>query len=318
MSLSLLSKVLCGSVLCFAVFVLGGRALATIEISGNAAPLVNTPGNFAAGGVVIGINGNPPPSGDMFVNGGSVLTSTSGIVGELFNGVGNASVASGGTWNISGPLNVGLAGHGQMNASGNNAVSATAVTLGAQLGAGGQLTISGSNPLTSPGGLVVGDAGSGQFTVGAGFGPTTASLPFVNLGDETSGNGTASMEAGTTWNIAGHLGVGVRGTGTLNVVGNTVPVGPPAALNTATATLGDQVTGAAIQGTANLSGNSLWTNTGALVVGNAAKAATTMSTGSRLSALSPFRADRQVVLPRSPIAGWRRWELTAAVRGRYR
>ena len=270
------------STCCLGMCVVCGTASANIEITGNAFPLVNTPGNFAAAapGVVVGINGNPPGSGNMFVNGGSVLTSPVGTVGELSNGIGSVSVAGGGFWNISGQLNVGLAGHGTMNVSGNNAVSATSVTVGAQLGSGGTLSVSGSNPLASPGGLVVGDAGSGQFTVAGGFGPTTVSTPFVNIGDEASGMGTATMEAGTTWNIAGHLGVGVLGAGTLNVTGGGVPT---TTLNTATATLGDQTSSGAIEGTAHLSGKSIWTNTGALVVGNATRAAMTMTTGSRLN-----------------------------------
>jgi T5SS/PEP-CTERM-associated repeat protein len=216
---------------CLALYVMGGAALANIEITGNAFPLVNTPGNFAAAapGVVVGINGNPPGSGNLIVNAGSVLTSPVGTVGELFNGVGNASIQGtfgfGGGWNISGPLNVGLAGQGVVSVIGNNAVSATAVILGAESGAGGTLSVSGTNPLTSPGGLVIGDAGGGQFMVNSGGNPTTLSLPFVNIGDETSGNGTATMQTGTTWTITGHLGVGVRGTGTLNLNGN-------AALNT--------------------------------------------------------------------------------------
>src|SRR5688500_14793178 len=119
MSRPSLDKIFRSVVVCLAICVVNFPASANIEITGNAFPLVNTPGNFAASGpVVIGINSNPPPSGNLIASGGSVLTSSAGTVGELLNSVGSASL-SGAFWNMSGPLNIGLAGNGDMNASGN-------------------------------------------------------------------------------------------------------------------------------------------------------------------------------------------------------
>ncbi len=254
--------------------VTGGRVSNTAGTLGSQAGSVGTvtvsgSGTWAnSGDLFVGLSG----TGMLNVTGGSV-TSANGalgggfVVGEppvVVSGVGTATVSSG-TWANSGDLVVGLSGTGTLNVTGGSVTNTNGVLGGFWIDSGegeavivsgvGTATVS-SGTWANSGDLFVGFSGTGTLTVNGGS--VTNTFGYIGGGQDGEGNlvscvGTATVSSGT-WASVG-LGVGMSGTGTLNVTGGCI-ISAESALGL----------NAGSVGTATVSSGT-WANNGDLYVG---------------------------------------------------
>jgi len=216
------------------------------------------PGEFNSGALSVGYSG----TGTLNVTGGRVSNSY-GFLGYNPGSVGTATVSSG-TWANSGDLFVGLSGTGTLNVSGGHVTNTNgSIGGGFVAGEGGGGFVSGVGTATvssgtwaNSGDLFVGFSGTGTLTVNGGSVSNTGG--FIGGGQDGAGNlvsgvGTATVSSGTWASVV--LGVGLSGTGTLNVTGGSV------------ISEGSFLGGSAGSvGTATVSGGT-WANSGDLQVG---------------------------------------------------
>jgi T5SS/PEP-CTERM-associated repeat protein len=156
------------------------------------------------------------------------------------------------------------------------------------------------------------------------------------LGPQANGSGTVGVSNRGEWNVAGVLVLGFVPTasGALSVVDatvsadyiavgaegmGTVNLDDVARLNTESAVLGNIGTTGFDLGTATLTDDSQWTNSGAMVIGGGAQASMTVASGSTVqtatleigqstTATLNIQAARLRPQPRFPPADYRYWE----------
>ncbi len=206
-------------------------------------------------------------TGTLNVSGGSVMNRNGGIG---TGGVGTATVSNG-TWANSGDLFVGFSGTGTLDVTGGSVTSVAGILGGGFFGEGvsgvGAATVSGGTWANS-GRLSVGLSGTGTLTVNGGS--VTSEDSFIGGGQDGAGNlvsgvGTATVSSGTWASVV--LGVGVIGTGTLNVTGGSV-----------ISEYGGLGGEAGSVGTATVSGGT-WANSADLIVGSSGTGTLTMTGG---------------------------------------
>ena len=211
------------------------------------------------------------------IQNGANVYATNGYLGYNTGSSGTATV-NGSTWNNSGALYVGYNGNGQLNIP-NGAVTVTGMTSvaysGTNTAAIGAINFNGGT-LTTGALYAAGSAltGSGSIT-------TTALVSDLNLAFNaagscsttfgTGGNATVNMSATSA---QGDLGVGYAGTATLAIQNG-------ANVYSLNGWLGVLANSA---GTATVSSNSLWSNTGGFTVGNAGNGTLNIQSGGTVSA----------------------------------
>ena len=204
----------------------------TITVSGTQSLLTNTGqflvGDSGLGSLSVGSGGTVVTAPGAAATGLTIANNT-GANGSLVNVSG-----AGSQLNISGLLDVGVAGSGGLNLSGGATVTASSLDAGNIATAVGQISLSGTGTqLTVTGDAVVADDGTGVLSVLNGATFTATSLTVGSQGDSSgavvvSGNGSVI-------NLSGALNVGTAlGIGDLTV-------GPGAAVHASVVNLQGQV-----------------------------------------------------------------------------
>ena len=161
------------------------------------------------GSLTIGNNGD----GDLSVQNGGVVTSTSGVLAAQAGSSGNVTIdGTGSRWDSSGSLFVGDKGDGTLHITNFGAVTSTNSILGNQAGSSGNVLVENGASWEINNTLNVGRDGSGSLTAREGArissnGATVDGVDGIVIIDEAH------------WTNNGNLGVGGFGTGTLYVDG---------------------------------------------------------------------------------------------------
>jgi len=152
-------------------------------------------------------------------NGGTVLTTLGGVIANTASASGSEVNVTGASsnWQVSGLLDVGVAGSGALNISGGGAVSAASLDTGNGSAAVGDITLSGAGTkLTVSGAATVADDGTGVLSVLNGASFSAASLTIGSQGD--SSGALVISGTGSTLTVSGQLNIGTAlGTGDLTV-----------------------------------------------------------------------------------------------------
>ncbi|WP_271670921.1 autotransporter outer membrane beta-barrel domain-containing protein [Bradyrhizobium sp. CCBAU 51627] len=218
-------------------------------------------------------------TGQLFIQGGSILTTSAGTIGFFQNGNGTVTLTGAGSaWHNSGDFDIGSSGKGVLNIGAGTSVTNANATLGTFAGATGLVNVSGSNASwTTSHILTIGEAGTGTLTISNG---ASVSAPIIGVGDGTSGVGSVKVAgAGSSLTSSGVLILGVDGTGSL-------AVSQGASVTTFAATFGNN-TGfggnAPSQGTGTIDGAGTLFAAGQLEVGAGGIGNLTISNGARLT-----------------------------------
>ncbi len=188
-----------------------------VTISGSSSVLTNL-GRFVIGDAGVG---------SLAIEAGATVVTNPGAVPGLAGAViGNTTAASdsfadvsgsGSNWQVSGLLDIGVAGSGALNISGGGVVSATSLDTGNGAAAVGNITLSGSGTkLIVTGAATVADDGTGVLSVLNGASFSAQSLTIGSQGD--SSGALVISGANTTLTVSGQLNIGTAlGTGDLTV-----------------------------------------------------------------------------------------------------
>lgn len=182
-------------------------ARAAISTNGNVTP--NPATTTLSNSLFIGDSSD----GEMTVDGGSVVESATGWIGDDPNVMGTATIDGfGSAWTSSSSILVGDQGIGTLNVTSGGTVNAQSISIAFSSGSSGQLTVDDAT-LDPNGGITVGIRGDGTMDI-------------VNGGRVTSFLGTIGNDAGSTgsvhvtdpnsdWTIDDRLEVGDEGNGNL-------------------------------------------------------------------------------------------------------
>lgn len=241
-----------------------GQAYANVyvgETSGDVGAIVVDGGELHTGGLRIGDGGS---TGSVVMNDGILSSSNQILIGGAFEGggVGNFEV-HGGSISTFGSTIIGYVGTGTMTMTGGNWVSGNGVSVGDN-GGTGTFVVSGGT-LTFDGGTSI-DAGS-SLSVSGGASYTHVGMyidgSFLLDGGMVTGSsqlsigGVATVNSGT-WTQSSGVGIGVFGSGTLNVNGGYV--------STASSGPADSLVGVEGDGIVNITSGT-WAHAGTLDVG---------------------------------------------------
>lgn len=249
------------------------------DSAGNASSWINS------GQLMVGRYG----TGTLTVEGGGIVSNTVGYIGADADSVGtgtgtvNVSGSDGNghasTWTNSGFLYVGSQGHATLNITDGGKVSSAGSgiaywTSNDDIGSTGIVTVAGNGSTwTNSGVLYVGAWGTGTLKVEDGGKVSNGEAYIGYYGDYSGDNSATVSGAGSTWENAGDLYVGVFGTGAL-----TVEDGGKVSND------GDAYIGYANTGTATVSGaGSDWTGLGDLYVGYYGSGTLTVEKGAAVS-----------------------------------
>ncbi|WP_442481428.1 hypothetical protein [Aeoliella sp. SH292] len=244
----------CALLIWLQVFCVGGPfAGAAVTTSGqvNPNPLTTT----ASDNLYVGYLS----SGEMVIDGGSVVQSLQGVLALASNVNGNATVeGAGSAWITSAVLRVGDAGTGQLDIVEGGAVSsATEGRVGNQTGSMGIVSINGEgSQWTMNGSLYVGSSGQASISIDSGGVLSNTSAIIGNGGDSV---GRLDIHGvGSQWTNSGTLHVGNSGEGDLIISHGGAVLDTVAYVGYGTGSKGAVV----VEGD-----GSSWTNSGGLYVG---------------------------------------------------
>ena len=163
-------------------------------------------------------------TGMLEINGGALVNSASGIVGDGLNsqgtvkvGVSDPATQAPSTWTNSGALTVGLKGTGTLYINYDGVVSNTAGYVGREAAASGSGTVFVTDGArwTNTSALIVGDAGKGSLTIDSGG---LVESDEAVIGKVAGSDGKVTLAgAGTRWINTRDLTVGDQGHGLLEI-----------------------------------------------------------------------------------------------------
>ena len=175
----------------------------------------------AGGNVQVGASG----TGTLNIMDSGKVSADDLSIGAEAGGQGTVTM-NGGTLELAGKLTVGDAGQGTLTVvpgapDDEGDITSMEGSIGAQIGSSGSVTIGSavgqgiqatSSQWTVKGELVIGEAGSGTLDIGGNVTDLSA-----NIGQESTGNGTVTVENGGMWTTTNDLTVGDSGIGNLNI-----------------------------------------------------------------------------------------------------
>ncbi len=218
----------------------------------------------------IGHNG----TGNLNISNGGTIGNTTGYIGNLGAGNGNAIVDGiGSAWINSSFLRIGQNGTGNLSISNGGMVSNTTGRIGSNTGSNGSVTILGAGSIwTNTGSLLIGRSGTGNLGISNGGAVSNTSGRIGNTG---SGNGSVTVDGtGSTWANSSTLYIGNNGTGNLSISNGGM------VSNTA----GRISSNFGSTGTVTVDGTgSTWTNTGSLLIGRSGTGSLGISNGGMVS-----------------------------------
>lgn len=198
--------------------------------------------------------------GTLAINANGAVLSTAGVVGSAAGSTGAVTINGlNAEWNMIGNFQLGVAGAGDLDITGQGTLRAVDISLGVAASGSGTALVSGSGSQLTGSNLLVGDAGYGSLEIGNSGQVSTVS------GTIGSGNGSLGIVTvdNATWTTTNSLTVGGAGQGILGVINGGQVTGQ-------NGTLGSQMNG---YGEATVHGaGSVWINANQLVIGEAGRA----------------------------------------------
>ena len=230
-----------------------------------------------------------PADTTQFPSGGGTVTGSGFAAALQFGGTALWTIASGASLSALAGVTVGPGGGGALLVNGGAGINGLGASDTISGGAGGQasVTVDGTGSAwRSAGELIVGDLGAGSLTIsdqGSVSAAATALLPAMVLGAGAGGYGTLSVAgAGSRAVLTGELDLGQAGAGQLQISGQgTLQTGGAAVAPAQGFDIARQAGGS---GSATVTGtNSLLTNTGAFIVGDAGLGSLSVQAGGTVS-----------------------------------
>ena len=213
--------------------VIGNTSVAALTASGGGSLVLTTGASLvASGAIAVGTTG----AAGVSIEGASTLTGGSAVIANTASASGSSLDVSGAgsQLGVTGLLDIGVAGAGELDVSSGATVTAGSLDTGNVAAAVGNVALTGvGTKLTISGGATVADDGTGVLSVlsGATFAATS-----LTVGNQADSSGAVVISgAGSEINLSGALNIGTSlGTGDLTV-------GPGAAVHASAVNLQGQV-----------------------------------------------------------------------------
>ncbi|MDE2006279.1 MAG: Hint domain-containing protein, partial [Rhodospirillales bacterium] len=205
----------------------------TLGLSGVTASLLAASGGGTGGITVTGAGADLTTTGSFVVgdtslgnlaiqSGGSAVSTAGATIGNTSGASGSAAsvTGAGSDWQVTGQLDVGNTGYGQVSVSAGGVASVGSLDAGAGVGGTGVVDVVGAGAsLSVSGGLTVGDKGAGSLSILNGGQVSTSN---ITVGASSGAQGNLVIGAGSTLTATGAVDIGLASSGVLEIQGGTL------------------------------------------------------------------------------------------------